>query len=178
MQIIYSNPWGFRIHSPYVFRLVTKGLSGKKSLSSDKIGQDWHLNFRQKKKLARLLSLIEFFRTNRITVTDQSSFPGFQIMEILKKGSFSDYNGEYKFPEISPRITLGVDPFQPLPEISGEDIWILTGLENRKTREQFRKMRLNPLVSISIETNYLGIMIFNSSFQNQHFHIRSWFYLC
>jgi hypothetical protein len=177
MQIIYSNPWGFGIHSPFVYRLVTQGLSGKKSRLSDKIGLDWHLKFRQKRKLARLLSLIEFFRTNRIKVTDEHSFPGLQIMEILKKKSFFDYTRKDKFPGISSRITLGIDLFQPLPEISGEDIWILTGLENRKTREQFRKMRLNPLVSISIETNYLGILIFNPSYQNQHYQIQSWFYL-
>jgi hypothetical protein len=178
MRIIYSNPWGFRIHSPYVFRLVTQGLFGKKRLSSDIIKPEWRLNFRQKKKLTHILRLIEFFGTKRITVTDQTRFPGFQLMEILQTVRFSDINKEYGFPETSPRITIFHDTFQPLPEISGEDIWILSDMQQHKNRKKFRNFGLNPLVSISIETNNIGIMIFNSTFQKQHYHIRSWFYLC
>jgi hypothetical protein len=178
MQIIYSNPWGFRIHSPFVFRLVTQGLFGKKILLSDKINREWRLNFRQKKKLTRILRLIEFFRTENISITDEACFPGLYLKEILQKGSSTDKNADNRYPETSPRITIVYDTFQPLPEISDEDVWILTDLQHHNNRKQFRNMRLNPKVSISIETHNIGIMIFNSSFQKQHYHIRSWFYLC
>jgi hypothetical protein len=175
MRIIYSNPWGFRIHSPYVFRLVTQGLFKRKTKSSEKINTEWHLNSRQKRKLIHILNLIEYIGSDKIILADQSSFPGRQIMEILQNDRTDNIKDNYNFPGNSPRITIDPVPFLTLPEISDEDFWILTNLKNHKNRSLFREKQHNALVSITIETYNMGIIIYNSSFQKQNYYIRCWF---
>jgi integrase len=178
MQTIYSNPWGFGIHSPFVYKLVTRGLFKRKAKSAEKINPEWHLNFRQKRKLIRILNLIEYFGTDKINLVDRSIFPGLRIMEILQNGISDKKEDHCRFPGTSTRMSIGIDSFRSLPEASEEDIWIVTDLKNPLNRNLFSEKQHNPLVSITIETCNMGIIIFNSSFQKQNYHIRCWLYLC
>jgi hypothetical protein len=178
MQIIYSNPWGFKIHSPYVFQLVTKGLFKRKIKNPEEINLKWHLNFQQKRKLNCILNLIGYFGTDKIHLVDQSSFPGLQIREIFQNRISDKKEDHCGFPGTTPRISIGIDPFLSLPVASEEDIWILTDMKNQENRNLFREKQCNALVSITIEVCNMGIIIFNSSFQKQNYHIRCWFYLC
>jgi hypothetical protein len=178
MKTIRSNPWGFGIHSPFVYRLVTNGLSGKMKISD--IRQTvCKMNRREKRRLSLVLNLIDFLQPEFISIPNDNDVIGQYLKEWFQNDLFPRaLNSAVTSSVMFRQMIIGMDLQQPTPEIFENDIWLLTGLNHGENRKLLERMLNHPRVSVSLETRHMAILIFNPLFQKQHYIVRSWFYLC
>ncbi len=180
MKVIRSNPWGFGIHSPYVYQLVTKVIFGKQSFSpKEKSALRGSGNGVWGKK-NQLCRLILDFEPDRIMLAGEG-----RLADLLGSPLFQQFPYRPIFPEeISllgneKEIVIFDDYYGTLfdiPDYQVPAIWVLFNLFDLNSKSLFNKLRNSQHVALTIEVNRMGIAIFNRNFKKQDFKILRWFF--
>jgi hypothetical protein len=175
-KTIRSNPWGFRIHSPYVYRLVAKGIFGKTTLKPYEM--DLLKMSDKQKKIRRIINFIRYIKPVKISISGGTGDVPF--MDILKNSQErnSPENQKDDLPGKCDLLHIFYKIPRPVPIFSAHDILLLPELNDPEARRLFKDMQVLKEVSVTIETQMMGIVFFDPLLQKEHYLIRSWFYLC
>jgi len=87
LTTIRSNRWGFGIHSPFVFDLVTRVIFGKPNPLRNRIPFPVIMNHREKRITEVVVRMIEFFRPEEIHVVTGPGFLQSLILEKYRNGT-------------------------------------------------------------------------------------------
>ena len=177
MHIIRSNPWGFRIHSPFVYKLVTTGLFRKQDRREKKIIYPESFFPVEKKYTEQILNLIRFLQPVEIVtsggdnpvhkwIIDQSLQQPPEQVECRDEQSIR-----------CRRIILSSGLPQVLKPEHSNDVWVMTGMNNKIKRSTLNISLHQDEVRVIVESDFLAILFFHPLLQKEHYIIHRWFYL-
>ncbi len=188
MGIIHTNPYGFRIHSPYVYHLVARVLYGKKFLTPHQRAWLGTLKRRERNDTEKLLRLLLFFKPDHLRWQEEEPLLR-RIIDAMGPSVAGGMDGgdtgeaqPYPHGGAGERdcreMIVGSLPahFPPeLPEGKEPDCWILLQLRHLEMTDFFNTLRQSTKTTITIEVNNTGIVIFNPKFRKQNYFVREWF---
>jgi hypothetical protein len=177
-KTIRSNPFGFRIHSPFVYRLVTRGLFGKTTLTSFEISILKKLSFRERCKTLRVINFIRYIHPDRV-VTLYGAGKGFPFSMTCQTATgeqgLKSQGGSIPGDCDELLVIYDVPAFR-LP-LSEHHVLVLANLRDPACRKLFDEMIMDTLVSVTLETRGTGFVFFDPLLQKEHYVIKSRFYL-
>jgi len=176
MKVIRSNPWGFGIHSPFVYHLVTRVIFGNGISLSEKVPGIFDTNRRLKRKAELILRLARYFDPEVIVLEEKNDdFTQYlrNLLSFKEIKTFAELTSQKAGTGLELVIGATSGFFQDaIPGNTGSAVWILTRLEDFEMRTLFNKLRLSKKVSLTTEVNKTGIVIFNHNFRKQNYVIR------
>jgi len=176
MKIIRSNPWGFGIHSPFVYQLVTKVIFGKTDLSSAYFSLPGEIKSLNKRRIYQIIRLIRFFHPDEIIFTNVDE----SIKRIIRD-KFRDDNVQkaekYRASGFYQKFFVGCDPSDPVKQIGEGSVLYFPDLKAMGCKDLFLTLQNDPQITVTIEVNHTGLVIANRNYQKQNFYIRRWFCL-
>jgi hypothetical protein len=176
MKIIKSNPWGFGIHSPFIFYLVTKVIFGETDLYRQEILFPPGMRYREKLRIKLVSRLIHYFQPENIIMGENCGFLPPLIEEQFQNSVISGKEKrEIPVAETYNQFVIGRVAGATVIGKSGNSVWILPDLKSRECKELFISLQINPDITITIEANRTGIIIMNARYQKQNYIIRNWF---
>ena len=173
MTVITSNRWGFGIHSPFVYRLVTRVICGRLNPFRNRFPLPGNMCRREKRITEVVVRMIEFFRPEEIHVVTGPGFLQSLILEKYRNGTVFCREAKRDFE----RYTWFQIEYQRISEeieYRGNRVLILIDLKDAGTLGYFRELQNDPGVTITIEVKNMGIVIINPVYQKQNFYIRRW----
>jgi hypothetical protein len=131
-----------------------------------------------KNKIRRIINFTRYIKPGEISVTGRTEDMAFR--DILKESPESDSPEIQKddLPGKCDLLHIFYKIPRPVPVFSAHDILLLAELNDPEARRLFSDMQLLTEVSVTIETQRMGIVFFDPLLQKEHYIIRSWFYLC
>ncbi len=176
MKIIGSNRWGCGIHSPYIYSLVSHVIYGTEfrgplpSDSSNKPGR------KAKRFLDVTGRLIRFFKPGLIVITGQNEETDHLIAQMVSDipvihvheantyipGNSHEFVIWNEFPETIPEI----------PDPVYKSLWIIRKDHVVRMNFLLDKLRFSEKVSVTLNLQHAGIVIFNQDLQKEDFVIR------
>lgn len=180
MKIIRSNAWGTGIHSPYLYGFVTKVIYGKEN-PLHVIHYPSKTKHRKDLRTAGMVArMITFFKPGRVIFIG-----GGDVLWKLFSES-GHVNGIIHFPDwdqahfgFKNEFVIWENFDGTLPDLTDDlenSIWIFTNIENQKLRFLMNYFRNSEKVSVTLEVNHSGIIIFNKNLQKENFIIRRYFF--
>jgi hypothetical protein len=177
IKLIHSNPWGFGIHSPYVFNLVTKVIFGERHCFnplSFSIRRNKKMKFRQ-----MILRFIDFLKPDKIIIVGKSASAQPEFSNFAEKFQWIQLPELAGIPEEcqSPLVIWHDAPANRDVRLTYQRgaCWILNNCKDLKMKEFMIYLRNSEKVRVTIEVNNTGIVIFNENFQKQNYVICDWF---
>jgi hypothetical protein len=176
MKVISSNRWGCGIHSPYVYSLVSRVIYGTEFRCQQQPA-GWK---KPKRSIRHYLDvtgrLIRFFRPELIVITGQKEESGhlvekiFPDIPVLQVGEATTY-----VPESNHEFVIWDEIPDKIPQIPGplyKSIWILRKGLGARMNFLMNELRFSEKVSVTLNLQHTGIVIFNKDLQKENFVIR------
>ncbi len=179
MKAIRSNKKGFGIHSPFVYRLVTRVLFVDAEFYDFEEIEKLQMNKEEKEQLKLLFRLLNFFQPEKVLYFEK--FPG-NVLEILKKAAYSagflwieqNQNQLKEFFSENSFSVFNEDQFNKMtvfPE--KQSVWFIKKKNNStKTGHFFQPLPESERGKITIELENAGIVIFDDKFPAQDYVIK------
>ncbi len=180
MKIIRSNQWGTGIHSPYLYRLVTKVICGKEYHLPDSINTCMGINKRDLRRAKMIAGMISFFHPERVIFIGGDDVFRKLISESRPAGvdCYSPDSDQVHF-EFRNEFVIWERFDGVLPELPDDPenlTWILSDIKNPEMRYLMDNLRNSEKVSVTLEVNHSGIIIFNKNLQKENFVIHRCFF--
>lgn len=181
MRLIKSNKKGKNIHSPFVYRLVANVLFAPYSFYAFPEIEQLAGSRQESTCLKQLFRLVNFFNFETVSEVLPVNSLIKQVCRLAK--SRIHYAEAHKIPE-SPETSSGrgytrlvivsgnndglyPDIFPEIPEV-----WIFIKTNRKFTTEYFSMLKTEKKVQITIESDHMGIVIFNKNFDKQNYVIK------
>jgi len=126
-----------------------------------------------------IFRLIGFLKPEKIVIVSKNASRFQEFSEIAEKFQLIQLP---EMPEITEDFQNPLVIWYSTPEIRdvnfiqhSESCWILVGCKELKMKEFMINLRNSQNVSVTIEVNNIGIVIFNEIFQKQNYVIYNWF---
>jgi hypothetical protein len=175
MEIIRSNPLGFRIHSPFVYQLVTRGLFRKLDRTKKKLAYPKSLSAAERKSARQILNLFRFLQPEMGIVSGEDDPVHEWIIDQSRQQRDEQSETGYKRTIPCRQVIL----WSGMPEVMKPeqfaDVWVITGMKNKRDTN-FRACFLqSDEVRVILESTFLTILFFHPLLQREHYIIHRWF---
>jgi hypothetical protein len=180
MELIKSNKIGKRIHSPFVYRLVSNVIFAPYPFYAfseiDKIVKDFHA-IDDLKTIFRIVNEFGFQTVCNIGMND---IPVEKVCRMAKSDvnfvnclnyetdNLIEDNHRYSNLIIWNNCHTGIIGIVPV----NPEVWIIRYKKKEESYHLFSKLQLDRNAQITIELNHLGIVIFNEIFEKQNYVIK------
>lgn len=179
MKVIKSNPWGTGIHSPYVYHLVAKVIFGKKSAFREDFSCCRQTGFGVAERIGWLFSLIDDFQPDTLILAGEENRFDPSRCDLFNRFRFRQiYSDQLNWLGNEKEFVIfdGLNcTLFDIPGYAVPAIWVLWDLHELEQSLLFTKLRNSQKVSLTIEVNRMGIVIFNRNFRKQDYQVRRWF---
>jgi hypothetical protein len=179
LKIIRSNKKGHRIHSPFVYRLVTSVLFGNTVFSAIEKSEDFKIDKVEKLWLTLLFRLLNEFQPEKIICMAEISENIIQLMKNTFAGT------EFIFPETKnkgeiqtaistyPFVIADENSFQPDFKFKQNSVWFIKKNNKRgKSGQFFQTLPELENGRITIELTNAVIVIVDNKFPSQDYVIK------
>jgi hypothetical protein len=179
MKIISSNRWGFGIHSPYIYSLISRVIYGKRSMAPHLRPSGMKLNRKEKMFLALADRLIRFYKPGLIVLAGRNdefhrwiahTHPDVQVVYLREPGRY--------IPEENHQFVIWAGLPETMPDIPchlNNVCWIFRK-DNRYCMDfLMNNLRISEKVSVTLDLHHAGIAIFNRDLQKENYEIRRFF---
>jgi hypothetical protein len=175
LQFLWHSKNEHGVHSPFVFLLLTKGLYNKKvRLAADALSNS---NKSVSKKQQLLYKIVRYFEPKSILTIGANA----SEIEVMAKGSpKAKFDNESKLFNC---IFIHSDEFaglankkmeQLLNTTENDSFWILENIHANRAAEAFwNNLKLNPKVTVTIDTFHFGLVFFRKEQVEEHFILRA-----
>lgn len=180
MKIIRSNPWGNGIHSPYLYGFVTKVLYGRDDSIPGSNNTCPGINKQDIKRAKMITRMISFFQPAKVVFIGEDGLLRKMISESGIAGRvcyFPDPDQvhlEFRDEFVIWERFDGV--FPEFPDDPENSAWIFSNIKSQKMRYIMDYLRNSEKVSVTLEVNRSGIVIFNKNLQKENFVIHRCFF--
>lgn len=179
MKVIKSNPWGTGIHSPYVYHLVATVIFGKKSALQEDFSCCRVTGFRVSERIGHLFRLIDDFQPDTLILAGEGNRFDPSRCDLFMRFRFRQISSdEVKWLGNEKEFVIFDDlkgTLFDIPRYTVPAMWVLWDLQKLEQSLFFTKLRNSQKVSLTIEVNRMGIVIFNQNFRKQDYQVRRWF---
>jgi hypothetical protein len=177
MKKIKSNRWGFGIHSPFVYKLVTKVIYGNTILPTRNCAFPVKTKSIDRWRSLLIVRLIIFLKPKMVMVSEcvpcQPEID--QLYINTQTGNKSAYLKGIHMKlqtNVYEKFVVSPEPDISGIELSDHSVWIIPDTRRPGSKELFLSLQNNPCVSITLEVKGTGIVIHNSEYQKQNYLIR------
>lgn len=177
MHIIHSNPWGFRIHSPFVFQLVTRGLYRKSTSKENIFSFPGSFSRAERKYAALLINLIQFLQPEDV-VPAGGNDPVHQWMAANWRFLVDKKNktGDQQAIQCCRIILHSGFPPEVKPD-NAYDVWVMACLKKKENKTRHKILTVEDEVRVTLESKLIDILFFHPLLQKEHYKIHGWFYI-
>jgi hypothetical protein len=177
MEIIRSNPWGFRIHSPFVYQLVTRGLYRKLDRAKKKLAYPESFSAAERKCARQILNLIRFLQPEKGIVSGEDDPLHEWIIDQSRQRRDDQPETGYKPTIPCRRIILWSGMPQVMKAEHFSDVWVILGMKSKRDKTICDFFKQSDEVRVILESYFLVIFFFHPLLQKKHYIIHRWFYL-